>query len=240
MIIAIALAAAAPVSPSLLGPSDIINASILPPPPAKGSVQERAELAELAVMERTRTLADLASAKSDGKTKSASIFSSAIGPRFDLDRLPQTEILMDMVRSSEKSAADRAKDYFRRPRPWIINPSIRSCSRNDNPLSSYPSGHTTMAFSMGAILGRLIPDHAPAILARAARYGESRVVCEVHYRSDITAGVALGLIVAERLMTKPAFEAQFKRSQAELLRAGVTSHRKVASAVPALEKDAGH
>lgn len=229
MILAIALATSVPVSPPLLGPTDIVNASILPPPPAKGSAQERAEIAELAQMERVRTAAEIASARSDSTTKNASIFNSAIGPRFQLDRLPQTALLMAMVRSSEKAAADRAKDYFRRPRPWIVNPSIGSCSRSDNALSSYPSGHTTMAFSMGAILGRLIPNHASAILARAARYGESRLVCEVHYRSDITAGEALGLIVAERLMAKPAFGVQFKRSQAELMRAGIIPVREVAN-----------
>ena len=240
MMIAIALAAAAPASPALLGPSDIVNASVLPPPPAKGSAQERAELSELTAMERTRTAADVASAKIDGATKNASIFGSAIGPRFQLDHLPQTALLMAMVRSSEKAAADRAKIYFRRPRPWIVNPSIGSCSRNDDALSSYPSGHTTMAFSMGAILGRLIPDHAPAILARAARYGESRLVCEVHYRSDITAGVALGLVVAERLMAKPAFEVQFRRSQAELARSGIIPVREVAIARNPNERRAGH
>jgi acid phosphatase (class A) len=60
-------------------------------------------------------------------------------------------------------------------------------------------------------------------MARAARYGESRLVCEVHYRSDVTAGEALGLIVAERLMAKPSFRLQFNRARAELARAGILS-----------------
>lgn len=219
----VAAAAAAPKPVSLLGPADLVSAQILPPPPAPASEQARFERAELAAIERQRSAAEVAAAKVDSKTKDASIFREAIGLGFDLQRLPQTALLMSMVRATEKDAADRAKTYFKRPRPWIANPAIGACSRNDDPLSSYPSGHTTMAFSMGAVLSRLVPQRAPAIMARAARYGQSRLICEVHYRSDVTAGEALGLMVAERLMQRPAFLAQFARARAELVRARVAA-----------------
>jgi hypothetical protein len=61
-----------------------------------------------------------------------------------------------------------------------------------------PSGHTTMAYLMGAVLAHNIPAKASAIMARAAVYGQSRIVCEEHSRSDVTDGEALGLIVAAR------------------------------------------
>ena len=207
----------------LLGPADLVSGQVLPPPPAANSAQARIERDELAAVERSRTDTELAAAKKDGATKNASVFRDAIGPAFDLERLPQTALLMDMVRGSEKAAADRAKDYFRRPRPWIINPAIQACSRKDEPDSSYPSGHTTMAYSMGSILSRLVPQRASAIMARAARYAQSRIVCEVHFRSDVTAGEALGLIVAERLMQKPQFRAQFDRARQELVIARLAS-----------------
>lgn len=214
---ALALIGAAPPSfPSLLTDADIVPQMILPSPPADASAVHRAELAELAAIEATRTEADLAGARYDSATKDASIFAKAIGTGFALDRLPETARLMAQVRAAEKFAADRAKAAFRRPRPWIGNPAIKACSTDDEPLTSYPSGHTTMGFSMAAILARMLPAHAAAIMARAARYGESRVTCEVHYRSDVTAGEALGLVVAERLMAKPAFQAQYARAAAEL------------------------
>lgn len=208
---------------SLLGPTDVVSAQILPPPPAKGSVESRIEIDELAAVQRDRTGAKMKAAKSDGATKNASIFRDAIGPRFNLDSLSQTALLMTMVRSSEKEAADRAKDYFKRPRPWILNPQIKACSRDDEPLSSYPSGHATMAYAMGSILSRLMPERASAIMARAARYAQNRIICEVHYRSDVTAGEALGLIVAERLMQKPEFKDQLNRARAELFSVRLTT-----------------
>ena len=221
LLLAAATANTAPVS--LLGPTELSSAQVLPPPPAQNSAQARAERAELAAVEQTTTAAELDAAKHDDGVKNASVFRSAIGPGFELDRLPQTALLMAMVRGTEKASADRAKAYFKRPRPWIVDPNIHACSRNDEPLSSYPSGHTTMAYSMGAILSQLIPDRAPAIMARAAQYAQSRIVCEVHFRSDVTAGEALGLIVAERLMQKPLFRTQFNRAKEELLKVRLTS-----------------
>ena len=136
-------------------------------------------------------------------------------------RLPATSHLFDLVRATEKDVVDRGKAEFQRPRPWIADPTLASCSRSDDPLSSYPSGHTTMAFSMAGVLARLVPNRADAILARAAGYGQSRIVCEQHFRSDVTSGEALGLLVAERLMAKPEFAAAFDAARHELETAGI-------------------
>jgi acid phosphatase (class A) len=207
----------------LLTQADLDPGTLLPAPPAAGSAQAQAEMAELHAMEAARSEADLAAAKHDSATKNASIFAEAIGPGFDLARLPATRALMEAVRETEKDAANRGKAAFRRPRPWIIDSALKTCSRDDDPLSSYPSGHTTMAYSMGAVLARLVPAKATAIMARAAVYGQSRIVCEEHFRSDVTGGEALGLIVAERLMTKPRFHRLFEAAREELTRAGLRS-----------------
>lgn len=213
--------AKAPKAASMLSATELDPAAFLPPPPVAGSVQAQAELAELHAVETARTPADIAAARTDGETKDASIFAAAIGPGFDLARLPETAKLMAIVRATEKDAAKRGKDEFRRPRPWIIDASLKSCERSNEPLSSYPSGHTSMAFSMGETLARLLPSRAQPILARAARYGQSRIVCEQHWRSDVTAGEALGIMVAARLATKPQFAAQFALAHAELETAGL-------------------
>ncbi|MEO5866532.1 MAG: phosphatase PAP2 family protein [Sphingomonas sp.] len=128
-----------------------------------------------------------------------------------------------MVRASEKAAIDRGKEEFKRARPYVIDPSLKSCKRNDDPLSSYPSGHTSMAFSMGETLARLVPEKAPQILARAARYGQSRIVCGQHFRSDVSAGQMMGTLIAERLMAKPVFATAFRDARQELIAAGVAS-----------------
>jgi acid phosphatase (class A) len=206
---------------SLLTVADLDPQAVLPPPPAAGSAQAAAELAELHAMERRRTATEVAAVKLDGETKNPTIFIEVLGPSFDLAKLPATKQMFAMVRATEKDAVDRGKDEFKRPRPWIVDPTLQSCAKNGEPLSSYPSGHTSLAFSMAGILARLVPDKAEAIMARAARYGETRIVCEQHFRSDITAGEALGLLIADRLMTKPEFRAAFDTARRELVAAGI-------------------
>jgi len=219
-----ALAAAAPGGKApLLGPADLDPALVLPPPPAAGSAQAKAELVELHAIETERSAADEADARLDGDTKNATIFAVVLGPRFDLSKLPATQALLAEVRASEKATVDRGKDEFKRPRPYAIDTTLKSCKRNDDPLSSYPSGHTSMAFSMGETLARLVPEKAPLLLARAARYGQSRIVCGQHFRSDVSAGQMLGLLIAERLMAKPGFQVAFVAARAELVGAGVAA-----------------
>ena len=215
---ALLLIAAAPEQsrPLLLTPTNFDPALLLPPPPADDSLAGREELAELHRIDRTRIDADVEQAKHDDHVKDVTIFADAVGAGFDLARLPATAVLFRTVRVEEKAAADRAKDHFRRKRPWIVDPSLHSCFTDDEPQSSYPSGHATMGYAMGAVLARLIPSRAPAIMARAAGYARSRLVCEVHFPADVIAGQAYGMVVAERLMQMPAFRAQYDAAAAEL------------------------
>jgi hypothetical protein len=225
LILAAALAAAGPGEKAapLLGPADLDPALVLPTPPAAGSPQALAELAELHAIEAARSAADEADARTDGDTKNATIFARVLGPRFDLASLPATDTLMKLVRTTEKDAADRGKDAFKRQRPYVVDPTLKSCKRNEDPLSSYPSGHTSMAFAMGEILARLVPEEAAPILARAARYGQSRIVCGQHFRSDVTAGQMLGALIAERLMEKAEFRSAFAAARGELIATGIAA-----------------
>ncbi len=217
--LALLVAATAPKVAPL--PIDLDPARVLPPPPAAGGAQAAAELAELHAAEAARSPADEAAARRDGDTKNASIFAGVLGPRFDLDRLPRTALLLAMTRATEKATIDRGKSAFRRLRPYAIDPTLRSCKRNEDLYSSYPSGHTAMAYAMGEVLARLVPTRAAAILERSAGYAESRIVCGQHWRSDVGAGAVLGALVAERLMALPAFAGQFTKARAELAAAGI-------------------
>ncbi len=219
---ALALVAAkhAPEGPLLLSDANFDPAQLLPPAPADNSAVGQAELAELHLIDRTRSPEEVAHAKADGAVKNVTIFAGVMGPAFDLEKLPATKTLFHTVRAEEKAAADRAKDHFQRNRPWITDPSLHSCATDDEPQSSYPSGHTSMGYAMAAVLARLAPSKAPAILARAADYAHSRLICEVHFPGDVAAGQTFGMMIAERLMEQPAFQAQFQAAAKEMKLAG--------------------
>ena len=213
--------AARPKPALMLSAAEIDPARLLPPQPAEGSPAARAELAELHAIEAARTPDLLAHAASDDVTKDASIFAAAMGPGFDLSRLPATARLMGEVRREEKAAADKAKAFFQRKRPWIVDPSLQSCSRDDEPLSSYPSGHATMGYSMALVLADIAPEKGQALLARAQDYADSRLVCGMHMRTDIVAGQVLGTAVALELLHNVSFEADRDAALAELKAAGL-------------------
>ena len=98
----------------------------------------------------------------------------------------------------------------------IVDPSLASCSKEDAPQSSYPSGHATMGFSMGVVLASLIPEKAQLILRRATEYAENRLVCGMHFRRDIQAGQTLGTVIATELMQSPSFRVDFDAAALEL------------------------
>ncbi len=211
-----------PQAPLLLNDVNFNPAQLLPPAPTDASAVGRAELAQLHVIDQTRTPDEVARAEADSEVKNVTIFATVMGPSFDLDRLPAAKALFQTVRAEEKAAADRAKDHFRRNRPWITDPSLHPCSTDDEPQSSYPSGHTSMGYAMGAILARLAPSKASAILARAADYAHNRMICEVHFPGDVIAGQTFGMMIAERLMVQPSFQMQFNAAAAEMKAAGLS------------------
>ena len=200
----------------LLEPSQIDAARLLPPPPGAGSAEEKAEFAELRAIAARSTPDMRAIAKHDAEDETPDIFNAAIG--FDIATRPQTFKLLDMVVEEEDGNTKGAKAFFHRERPYSTDPSLKTCTpvKPGKAANSYPSGHASLAFSMGVVLASLMPEKSQAILARSAEYAERRLVCGVHFRSDIVAGQQFGTVLALRLMQNPQFQAQMKLARAEL------------------------
>ncbi|MGA0602103.1 phosphatase PAP2 family protein [Caulobacter sp. KR2-114] len=207
---------------AFLTEADVEPSHLLPPPPVDGSSIARAELAELHRIGAVTTPAEFAIAKWDNDHEDGTIFQSAIAPGFDLDKLPATAKLLREVRTEEAIAASKAKDYFKRNRPWIVDGSLKTCSRDEKPQSSYPSGHTTMGFAMAVVLTKAMPELSGAIMSRARDYAYHRMECGMHYRADIVGGETLGVAVAAMLLKDPRFQADLDAARAELKAAGLT------------------
>lgn len=191
-------------------------ALILPPPPAAGSPQAQGEVAELHAIAAHSTPDMLAAAKRDSDDERPDLFNNVLG--FDVMALPATAKVLNDVAKEQAVDAGAAKKFFHRDRPWIVDSSIASCEMHmPGPArTSYPSGHATLAFSIGVVLAALMPDKAQAILERAHEYAENRLVCGMHFRSDIIAGQDLGTIVAVRLMQDSSFAGEMDAARAEL------------------------
>ena len=212
-----------------LAPEDIDPIKLLPPPPIDGSSTQTAELDELRHIQTARTPERLEQAKWDGDHEDATAFAAVLGSKFDLSRLPATRALIAVVENDQSVAATRAKKAFHRHRPWTFDPALKVCERvkadakgkPGDPLTSYPSGHSTLAYSLGVILADLVPNKSTVVMTRASDYAYSRLVCEVHFRSDVVAGQVLGTAVGVMLLHTPVLKPQIDAARQELTAAGV-------------------
>ena len=181
------------------------------------------EISEILMARVTATPNQLAQAKQDNDIEDATIFAGVIGSGWDLNKLPKTKFLMDRIMVVDRPDSSTAKHYFHRSRPWIVDPTVQTCADHEQgpAANSYPSGHTMLGYELGVVLASLMPHHAQAILARAQQYGENRIVCGFHFRSDVTAGEQFGTVLAVEMMQHPVFHGWFKEAQAELKAAGL-------------------
>jgi acid phosphatase (class A) len=98
----------------------------------------------------------------------------------------------------------------------VVDPTIKTCDPDDKPLTSYPSGHSMMGYSVGMTFAILIPEKAQAFMNRASDYAMSREVCGAHYPSDTAASHALSVAVVTALAKNPQFQAKLDAAHAEL------------------------
>jgi len=66
--------------------------------------------------------------------------------------------------------------------------------------ASYPSGHATIGYLKALALIEMVPEKREDIFARAEDYAHNRMVCGVHYRSDVEASKLVAYAV-HALMT---------------------------------------
>jgi len=106
-----------------------------------------------------------------------------------------------------------------RPRPFIVNPRQPTCITPSDELrrsSAYPSGHATLGWAWALALAEVAPEKADAILHRGWEYGQSRVVCGVHWTSDVAAGYSLGSAAIGRMHGDAGTRALFDAARAEM------------------------
>jgi acid phosphatase (class A) len=204
--------------PHFLPPDAIDLAAILPAPPATDSLTTKAELAEVEHLQSTATAAQKAQAVADAKA-SVFFFADVLGPNFTAEKLPTAAPFLQLVQKAEGEFVNPAKKVFNRPRPPTVDPAIKSCDATMTTSPSYPSGHATFAWLEATVLARMVPEKREAIFGRAAEFAHNRLVCGVHYPTDIEAGRISGTVIASMLLDNPGFRSEFAPAKAELRKA---------------------
>ncbi|MDE7548774.1 phosphatase PAP2 family protein [Acetobacter fabarum] len=195
---------------------------VLPPPPAASSP---AQEADKQAFENTRKLKGSPRwqlALDDADLSPQHIvrdFSCAAGFALIPDRLPALLALLNTLSDPLEQRVTEEKNFWHRPRPFIGNtqdictPDARVNMANS---FAYPSGHTTWGWMAASILASALPDRASQIMQRGRVFGESRIVCGVHWKSDVQAGYMNGSTMFAALQEQPWFIKQMAAVRSEL------------------------
>jgi len=197
---------------------------LLPPPPAAGSAAFAADQAAFRESRAYRGTPRWALAASDAilnLPQAPEAFSCALDAPITAAATPHLYALLGRSKSDAGASTGAAKNHYQRTRPFnFYHQSKSSCTPDqEGDLSkngSYPSGHTTIGWTWTLILTELAPERTDPLLSRGYAFGQSRVICGVHWQSDVTAGRVLAAGVVARLHADPAFRTQVEAARTEL------------------------
>lgn len=195
---------------------------LVPPPPAPDSAAQAAdtEMARKQMALRGTARWQLAVADAELRfPQAAGVFSCALGVPISEQATPRLVLLLRRSLVDAGLSTYGAKDHYRRARPFVANgqpictPDDADKLRKDG---SYPSGHNAAGWAWALILAELAPDRADALLARGLAFGQSRLVCNVHWQSDALAGRTMGAATVARLHADPVFLADMAAARQEI------------------------
>lgn len=198
------------------------GATIIGPPPSPASPRGKADRM---TFNDTRKFAGtpawaqaIADADLSGKYGFRS-FSCAAGVTISPEKTPiLTRMLMRMT-ADAATIYRPTKAVFQRARPPVGN-SKPICVPREKWIEtdgSYPSGHGLIGWSWGLVISEVAPDRASAILARGRTFGDSRIICGVHYQSDVEAGRYLGSAMVSKLHQNAEFMNDLEEARAEVV-----------------------
>jgi acid phosphatase (class A) len=216
------------------------HATFLPPPPA---VDSAAGIADVAIFRETRALEGeprwqlAASDDRIGSRKMLGDFACATHSDLTAVETPALARLLARANADLLVMVGAAKDHYQRPRPFVTEkgPICVDVSPAFAASGSYPSGHSAAAWLYALLLAELDPADAAPIIARGRAFGESRVVCGVHYASDVEGGRITSTALVAALHGNPEFEADMAAARAELASARTSAPPPPGAACPAPE-----
>jgi len=196
--------------------------ALLPPPPASGStaldLDHDISRNSLTLQKSQRW--NLASDDADLRfPKVAGTYSCALNAPITEQDTPRLFDLLRRIRTDASNSTSKAKNKYERIRPFVENKQP-TCKPDDEPglrnNGSYPSGHTTIGWAWALVIAEISPQQTDAILARGRAFGQSRVICNVHWQSDVIEGFLMGSATVARLHADPVFRADLEAARNEL------------------------
>lgn len=196
--------------------------ALLPAPPAGGSAafaQDEAVSVEARALRNSPRWQQAAEDANLSFPRAAGTYACALNVDINENDTPHLYTLLRRTLQDAGRATAGAKNKYARTRPFVTFnestclPADEAILRNNG---SYPSGHASAGWTWALILAELAPERSDAILARGRSFGESRLVCNVHWQSDVLAGRFMAAGVVARLHSNDVFKADMAAARAEI------------------------
>jgi acid phosphatase (class A) len=214
--LAIAAGPALAHDPAFVAASQTRADLILMAPPAPDSAVTHAELVELHRIEAGRSKEQEQQAIADEADESMFLYHSVLGDQFNAANLPQTAAFAKRVKNDEGVNSTPAKEVFHRMRPYNLDKTLHPVCKTKTKDDSYPSGHATAGYLNALALIDMVPERRDAILARAADYANNRLICGVHFASDIEASKLLAYATHAVMANNPQYRKEMAVARTEL------------------------
>ena len=199
--------------PPYIDPAKLPDATaILPAPPTDPSAQQAADEATFRSTRALQGSVRWALATRDADLSPAALandFSCAMGAPLTQSTVPSLFRILERAKADVAATYAGPKEHYGRKRPFVGN-DLPICVARDAGLAangSFPSGHATIGDGLALILAEAAPAHATAILARGRVFGESRVVCGVHWSTDVQAGYLAASTAVAAMQSSADFRA---------------------------------
>ncbi len=206
-------------APAFVPTADFDALDMLPHPPAADSVTTKKELTILHWIEDHRTPEEVAQAKADEAERDIFIFKTVLGDGFNAQALPLTALLSKHVEDDQQADSEPVKNKFDRVRPYNNDKTLHPVCALKTVADSYPSGHSMTGYLMALTLASMLPEKRDAIFARADDYLHNRLICGVHYPSDVQAGKEVAYALFGVMEDNPKFKAERAAAEAEIRKA---------------------
>ena len=195
---------------------------LLPPPPSEGTsayaLDQEISSAWLASKDEARK----EQAAKDAELhfpEAMEAFNIVLDVKISEEATPNLYMIMRRTLADAGLSTYAAKNYYMRGRPFMVNngpictPEQAEGLKKDG---AYPSGHTAIGWAWALILAEVFPDKADEILGRGREFGISRIVCNVHWQSDVEAGRMIGAAALAKLHSNNDFMIDLEAAKEEV------------------------
>lgn len=196
--------------------------ALLPKPAEPGSAQQAADDAAYTATRALRGTPRWEQAAKDANLKfpaAASTFACTVDLPISQEQTPHLNMLLRRTLLDAGLSTYAAKDTYNRKRPFVARGDASCTPGEEASLAkdgSYPSGHAALGWAWALVLSEVAPERAQALFARGYGFGQSRVICGVHWQSDVDAGRVMGSAAVAALHADPTFTAQLAAAKAEV------------------------